>query len=92
MWSWLKHQLLHPELIAAGIRQEQKSKAKATKPLQDRLSIIEDMLKDTDRQLSMLVDLYLEQNVPKEMYLERQAHLGKRHSELNYEKADVLAR
>ncbi|MCC7448881.1 MAG: hypothetical protein IT324_15800 [Anaerolineae bacterium] len=82
----------HPELIAAGIRQEQKARAKATKPLQDRLSIIEDMLKGNDRQLSMLVDLYLEQNIPKEMYLERKAHLDKRQSELNNEKADVQAR
>ena len=43
-------------------------------------------------QLSMLVDLYLDQNVPKEMYLERKAHLNKRQSELDQEKADVLAR
>jgi len=50
------------------------------------------MLKDTERQLSMLVDLYLEQNVPKEMYLERKAHLDTRLAELENEKADVLAR
>jgi hypothetical protein len=50
------------------------------------------MLKDNDRQLSTLVDLYLEQNIPKEMYLERKTHLDKRQSELNNEKADVQAR
>jgi len=33
--QWLKHQLQHPELIAAGIREEQKTRAKATKPLQE---------------------------------------------------------
>jgi site-specific DNA recombinase len=92
VWNWLKHKLQHPELIAAGIREEQKARARATKPLQDRLSMIEDMLKDTDRQYSMLVDLYLEQNIPKEMYLECKAHLDKHQSELQDEKADVLAR
>ena len=54
--------------------------------------IIEDVLKDTDVQLSMHVDLYLEQNVPKEMYLERKVRLDIRLAELENEKADVLAR
>jgi hypothetical protein len=68
------------------------SGAKATKPLRDRLCMIDDLLKDTDRQYSMLIDLYLEQNIPKEMYLECKAHLDIRQPELQDEKADVLAR
>ena len=43
---------------------------------------MKDMLKDTDRQLSMLVDLYLE----------RKSHLDKRHTDLHNEKAEGLSR
>jgi site-specific DNA recombinase len=92
VWNWLKHQLQHPERIAVGIREEQTAKTKATKPLRDRLTMIEDLLGATNTQLSMLVDLYLEQNVPKAMYLERKVHLDARKAQLEQERADVVAR
>jgi site-specific DNA recombinase len=92
VWKWLKDLLLHPEAIAIGIRAQQDTKAKATRPLQTRLHMIQDMLDDTDRQLSMLLDLYLERNVPKEMYLERKTQLDKRKEGLAQEKDDVEAR
>lgn len=91
IWNWIKHQLQHPELFTAAIHQEQIARAKTTKPLQNRILIIQDILNDTDRQLSTLLDLYLEQNIPKEMYLERKFHLDKRYAELDTEKEDVLA-
>jgi site-specific DNA recombinase len=91
IWNWIKHQLQHPELFSGAVHQEQIARAKTTKPLQNRLLIIQDILNDTDRQLSMLIDLYLGQNIPKEMYLERKIHLDNRLAELDTEKADVLA-
>jgi len=91
IWNWVKGLLESPENLAEGLQGMQEESMRANQSLYDRLIMIEDQITETERQLEKLLDLYLNENFPKEMLQERKTNLDTTLSNLKREKADLAS-
>jgi len=92
VWDWVKSFLIDPVALAEGLRTEQEEREEASRPLRDRLAVVDDLLADNQRQLERLLDLYLSDDFPKELLTERQERLYETLGALERERADLVAR
>ena len=76
VWQWIKSILADPQEIEDGLRHHQTKQQEASKPLQDRLRIIEDLIDGNRTQLERLLDLYLVGEIPRDLLDERRSRLS----------------
>jgi site-specific DNA recombinase len=92
VWNWVENILLHPDQLAAGLRQRQAQITRAGQALRERLNLLDSQIKEQNQQLQRLLDLYLSSaDFPKEMLTERKTMLEKTKSELERERAGLVA-
>jgi site-specific DNA recombinase len=91
VWGWVRDLLLNPEATLEGLRQEQANREQASKPLQDRLAIVDDLLADSRAQLERVLDLYLAGDFPHGVLVERKERLQTTVSALERKRKDLAA-
>ena len=91
IWERLKSWLCDPKALAAGLDAYRTKKEKGSKPLHDRLTIVDDLLTDATAQLERLLDLYLTGDLPKTMLIERKERLETTVAALERERSSLLA-
>ncbi len=75
VWEWLQGFLMNPGNLRQGLEAQQATREEATKPLRERLALIETQLAEHGHQMDRLVDLYLAGDFQKEMLGERKTRL-----------------
>lgn len=90
VWGWIKELLLNPEALRRNLEAQQAEQEEASRPLQDRLAVIDDLLADNQRKLEKLLDLYLSGDFDKEMLTERKARLEATITALEKERHDLV--
>ena len=91
VWNYIHDLLVDPGSLHAFLKVQQTKQAEASRPLRDRLAIVEDLLADHRAKLERLLDLYLAGDFPKEMLTERKARLETTIQALERERADLRA-
>ncbi len=88
-WEWVKGIVQTPENLRdglVGVQAELKNKNQA---VLDRLSIVEQQIREHEGQLAQLLDLYLEGGFPKEVLTERKMRLEQMLTNLRKEQSDL---
>ena len=91
VWQWVKGYLLDPERLAEGITSYAAMQQEENAPLQERLRVVEDLLRNNRTQLERLLDLYLGGEFSKELLTERKSRLETTISALDDERSGLLA-
>jgi site-specific DNA recombinase len=91
VWEWVKSFLLEPDTLAEGLRLQQAEQERANHPLQERLTVVDDLLVENRSQLERVLDLYLSGDFDKRMLAERKARLEKTIDSLERERANLAA-
>ncbi len=81
----------HPEKLAEGLHGTQAEAEQTNQALHERLTIIESQLAESQKQLSRLLDLYLNGNFAKEMLTERKERLEKTVADLTKERDEIAS-
>jgi len=89
VWAWVKELLQHPENIAAGLQGMQDETVRANQALYERLDMIQQRIEESERQLQKLLDLYLNDDFPREVLQERKSRLEETISNLRHEQAEL---
>ncbi len=76
LWAWLREQFLDPVKLEEGFKVSEARIAEEASPIQTRLQVVDDLLTDYRRQLRRLLNLYLAEKLPEDIYLEKQAELA----------------
>jgi len=74
-WGWIGQFLTDPAALASGLQAEQEERKGASRPLQDRLAVVDSLLAERQNQLEKLLDLYLDGNFPRDVLTGRQKQL-----------------
>ena len=91
IWDWLKTIFLHPDNFIELLREGLENERIRTKPLQDRLAVIGELLEENQEQLAKLLDLYLDGDFPKEWLTERKVRLEQTGAALDKEGTGLRA-
>ena len=91
VWQWVKGYLLNPERLTEGITSYAAKQQEENAPLQERLRVVEDLLRSNRTQLERLLDLYLGGEFSKELLTERKSRLEATISALDHERSGLLA-
>jgi site-specific DNA recombinase len=75
VWKWVKPFLSDPAVLERGLAEYQAGREKETEPLRRHLKAIEDKLAQNQVQLDRLLDLYLNGDVDKGVFVERKNRL-----------------
>ncbi len=75
VWEWVRSLLVDPAQLAEGIEAYFAAKEEDLAPVRDRLATIETLLADNIRQLERLLDLYLKEDFPRDVLIERRQRL-----------------
>ncbi len=70
VWKWIKSFLTDSETLTEALETQQTEQERASDPLKDRLTVIDDLLADNRAQLERALDLYLSGDFPREMLTE----------------------
>ncbi|HNT74214.1 MAG TPA: recombinase family protein [Anaerolineae bacterium] len=70
-WEWIKELLSEPQKLEDGLDKYRQKQEEATKPLRNRLQIIETMLQSEQSKYDKVLDVYLEGHIEKDEFLER---------------------
>ncbi|MGD0172857.1 MAG: recombinase family protein [Anaerolineales bacterium] len=89
VWEWLRSLLLHPDQLAQGLRGKQAEMEAANNVIRERESLLEIRISKTRNQLEKLLDLYLEDNFPKEVLNDRKAELERELAEMIREQTEL---
>jgi Tol biopolymer transport system component len=89
VWAWVQNLLLEPAVTLRGLREKQVTRKKASKPLRDRLTVVDDLIADNRCQLERALDLYLSGDFPREVLTERKARLQSTIDALEQERAEL---
>jgi site-specific DNA recombinase len=89
IWGWVRALLEDPENIRAGLQGMQEEAERANQSLYDRLEIIQNRIEENQRQLQKLLDLYLNDDFPREMLQERRACLEETLMKLRQENVEL---
>jgi site-specific DNA recombinase len=75
VWDWLKGLLFDPNILREGLRAQQDKREALSKPLRDKLSIVDDLLARNKRQLERLLELYLNGDFDHDLLLDRKMRI-----------------
>jgi len=89
VWEWVKMIIDNPDNLRVGLDGVQNELQQTNQALLDRLIIIDDQIKEQQKQLDKLLDLYLGGEFPKEMLTERKARLEQMLATLSKEQNDL---
>jgi len=92
VWQCIEELLLNPRALIAGLRERQAEAEKTLAPLRERLTLVEQAIEDTEKQLAKLLDLYLADELPRALLSEKRKELARRKRELEKERASLQAR
>ncbi len=91
-WEWVKSILLDPEALRAGLQAEQEEREAITKPLRDRLNVVDGLLQENSDRLDKLLDLYLDGSFSKDILTDRREHLQTTIDALESERNELARR
>jgi site-specific DNA recombinase len=91
VWDWIISLLTDPAALGEGLEAYQTRQLEVQKPLQERLAIVEDLLKEPTTELERLLDLYLGGEFPRAMLTDRKARVEGTIASLEQEKAHLVA-
>lgn len=89
IWEWVRGWLLQPEWITRAWEHFGKQQGQGLIPLQRELKGIESRLEADQAQLKRLVDLYLMEEIPLSLYLERKQDIEERINNAQNERAGL---
>ena len=89
IWGWVRALLEDPENIRTGLQGMQEETERANQSLYSRLEIIQNRIEESQLQLQKLLDLYLNDDFPREMLQERKARLEETLMNLRKEKVEL---
>jgi len=75
VWDWIRSFLKDPKKLAEGLQTEREELERENAPLRERVAVVDDLLAEHQRQLERLLDLYLSEDFPKEVMIERRSRL-----------------
>ncbi len=90
-WLWLKGLMQDRNKLLEGLKASQEEKERVSRTSRERLEIIEGQLKETEAQLSRLLDLYLSGEFSKELLIERKSRLEKTLVDQKYFRDQLVA-
>lgn len=91
-WHWVKSLLSDPEQLLAGFDEYQSKQDKINAPLRERITVIDDLLQENNKQLDRLLDLYLDGDFPKDVLTERKTRLEGTIKSLEQERRGIVNR
>ena len=91
VWEWITSILTDPIALSEGIEAYQAQQLEIQKPLEERLAVVDDLLKEHTTELERLLDLYLSGEFPRAMLAERKTRLEQTIASLQEEKARLAA-
>ena len=91
VWDWITRLLTDPQVLEEGLSTRLTINEKESEPLQQRLSIAEDMLRDNQEQLTRLLDLYVAGDFPKDILVDRKRRLEESIKALEKERANIIS-
>jgi len=91
VWDWVTRLLTDPQVLEEGLSTRLTINERDSAPLQERLAIAEDMLKDNQDQLTRLLDLYVAGDFPKDVLVDRKKRLEDSIKALETEKANIIS-
>ena len=92
VWAWLKQLLTEPQLLRMGLQAQQEQTAEQNAPLQEQLASVEALLEQKQARQERLLDLYLDQEIPKATWLMRKQQIEGEISKLEREREVIRGR
>ena len=92
IWEWVKALLIDEKTLDDGLHVYQEQKAIQFAPLRERLSQVEKLLTKHKQQLERLLDLYLSDDLAKEMFTSRKKEIELSITGLENESRDLKSR
>jgi site-specific DNA recombinase len=92
VWDWIKPLLTEPETLMEALAAQKEKHDEENAPILERLGVVDDLLADNRRQLERLLDLYLANDFPKEVLLDRKKRLESTIQALEKERGNLLVR
>ncbi len=77
IWDVISKKVFNPDYFRSRVGDIRAGWEQETRPLQARLSTVEDFITDHERQLNKILDLYLSDDFPKEILTQRKESLEK---------------
>jgi site-specific DNA recombinase len=91
-WDWVKAVLTDPVEQEKGMRALAQDQAQELAPFRDRLTFVEEALRENQRQMERLLDAYLTGSFTKSVLDERSARLKGVREALEHERSDLTTR
>jgi site-specific DNA recombinase len=91
-WSWVKELLLDPDTLRHNLKEKQAEQEKASRPLHDRLAVMNDLLADKRKQRERLLDLYQSGALLKDALVDRLNRLETEITALEKEQVDLTTK
>jgi site-specific DNA recombinase len=90
VWEKVKEWLQDPEVLQESLEKVKAKLSQKSKPLLDRLSVVDDLLAENRQRLERLLDLYPTGDFPKEVLTDRKARLETTITSLEKERVDLV--
>ena len=90
VWEWVSGLLSNPGELQKGLDEYKNRQESELAPLRQKLTVLDDLLKENRLQLERLLDLYLAGDFPKEALTERKARLEETIAGLDRERASTM--
>lgn len=90
VWNWIKAVLRNPETIRAKAEAYQAQRAEATRPLRDKLAVIDHLLAEKRQELKLAVNAYLKGGLLGEMLQEQANQLEAAITGLENDRAELV--
>ena len=91
VWEWVKNLLGDMQALKIGLETHKTERERQVAPLRNRLSVVEKLIVDQNKQLSKLIDLYLSGDFDKDMLTEKRCRLENTIVGLERERASLIA-
>jgi site-specific DNA recombinase len=89
VWEWIKSLMLNPKRLEQGLKSYQAVRDNESEPLRSQIQLIDAQLTNYRSQLERLIDLYLSNEIAKDMLVDRKARLESTVAALEKEKSEL---
>jgi site-specific DNA recombinase len=90
VWEWIKSLMLHPNRLEEGLNSYQAARESESEPLRSQIQLIDAQLTNHRSQLERLVDLYLSNEIARDLLVDRKARLESTIAALEMEKSELV--